>query len=147
MYARILVAIDGSPTSDRALQEAIAFAKDQKAKLRLVHVIDKTPMVREYGDFVDNEEIYEMFSKTGQKIMEDGLAQIRKAGMVAESALLETIEKRIADMIIGEAKRWPAELVVVGTHGRHGIEHFLLGSVAEGVSRIASQPVLLIHGS
>jgi len=146
MYARILAAIDGSPTSDRAFQEAIAFTKNQKANLRLVHIIDKTPILRGYADWLDDEEISGIFCQAGQRITEDALAQARKSDITAESALLETTAKRLADVIIDEANHWRADLVVMGTHGRHGIEHLLLGSVAEGVSRNTSIPLLLICG-
>ncbi len=46
---------------------------------------------------------------------------------------------------MGEAIRWQADLIVIGTHGRRGFRHLLLGSVAEGVIRMAAQPVLLIR--
>jgi len=145
MYARILIAIDGSPTSDRALQEAIALTKDQKAQLRLIHVIDKAPMVRDYADWIEGDEIDKIFTEAGQKIMEDGLAQAKAAGITATTTLLQTMAERVANVIVDEAKRWPADLIIVGTHGRHGVGHFFLGSVAEGVTRSASLPVLLIR--
>ena len=49
-------------------------------------------------------------------------------------------------MIEHEAKRWQADLIVIGTHGRRGIRRLLLGSVAEGLTRVASKPVLLVRG-
>ena len=49
-------------------------------------------------------------------------------------------------MIVGEAAAWPAELIVVGTHGRRGLSHLFIGSVAEGIVRISQVPVLLIRG-
>ena len=48
-------------------------------------------------------------------------------------------------MIAAEAKAWPADLIVIGTHGRRGVDHLLMGSVAEGVVRISPVPVLLIR--
>ncbi|HAT3869060.1 universal stress protein [Legionella pneumophila serogroup 2] len=45
-----------------------------------------------------------------------------------------------------EAQSWPADILVLGTHGRHGVKRFLVGSVAESVVRIATMPVLLIRG-
>jgi nucleotide-binding universal stress UspA family protein len=56
------------------------------------------------------------------------------------------LAQRICDVINREAKRWPADLIVIGTHGRRGFNHLLLGSVAEGVIRLAAKPVLAIHG-
>lgn len=50
-------------------------------------------------------------------------------------------------MIAAEADAWPADLIVIGTHGRRGLSHLLLGSIAEGVARVATKPVLLIRGT
>jgi nucleotide-binding universal stress UspA family protein len=64
---------------------------------------------------------------------------------MSETELLETEGKRVASVIDDDAKRWPADLIVIGTHGRSGISRLLLGSVAEGVVRGASVPVLLVR--
>ncbi|KTD42196.1 universal stress protein [Legionella parisiensis] len=55
-------------------------------------------------------------------------------------------KEKVPEKIIEAAKNWPADLIVVGTHGRRGYQHLLLGSVAEGVIRNAPMPVLLIRG-
>ena len=51
-----------------------------------------------------------------------------------------------APLLAAEAKAWPADLIVIGTHGRRGVDHLLMGSVAEGVVRISPVPVMLIRG-
>jgi nucleotide-binding universal stress UspA family protein len=55
------------------------------------------------------------------------------------------VRQRVSRVIVDDATRWHADLLVVGTHGRHGIEHLLLGSVAEGVARTAPGSVLLVR--
>lgn len=71
----------------------------------------------------------------------------REANITAETALLETFGvTRVATEIVEAAKKWPADLIVLGTHGRRGFVHLLLGSVAEDVVRMAATPVLLIRG-
>jgi nucleotide-binding universal stress UspA family protein len=57
----------------------------------------------------------------------------------------EDLAQRISDVINKQAKRWPADLIVIGTHGRRGFDRLFLGSVAEGVIRLAVKPVLTIH--
>lgn len=146
MYKHILVPVDGSATSNRALREAIDLAKEQQAALRLVHVIDETPISLGDVGWMGDTELEDAFFKVGQKIMDQAQEQVRQAGLEAGSALLHTVGKRIGSVIVEEARHWPADLIVVGTHGRHGVEHLLLGSVAEGVIRTASVPVLLIRG-
>ncbi|MHB1514336.1 MAG: universal stress protein [Acidiferrobacteraceae bacterium] len=144
MYKNILVAIDGSETSARALQAAIKLAKEQSARVRLVHVIDEFPFATPDTGWVDDVRLGEVLFKAGQAIIDEAREQVQKAGLEVETALPQNLSQRIATVIVDEAKRWPADLIVAGTHGRHGIEHLVLGSVAEGVARAASMPVLLI---
>jgi nucleotide-binding universal stress UspA family protein len=146
MFKRILVAVDGSHTAEQALQEAIKLAKELRAQLRVVHVVDAVSLNwPESGDF---DEVREGFLKSSRKILEKAAAELRKAEMTAETKTLEieTFGHRIADMLAAEAEAWPADLIVIGTHGRRGLNRLLLGSVAEGVARVAAKPVLLIRG-
>jgi len=144
MYKRILVPIDGSDTSNLALQEAIGLAKDQHSTLRLFHIVDLTatyssvpaPHVTERQDALQVE---------GQKVIADASELVRAAGIQFDSKCIATFDKRIFDLIEQEAKEWPADLIVIGTHGRRGIRRLFLGSVAEGLTRISSKPLLLIR--
>ena len=87
--------------------------------------------------------------EAGQKVLATCAATARQAGIEVDTkfVILEVLTQRICDAINEEAKRWPADLIVIGTHGRHGFNHLLLGSVAEGVIRLATKPVLVIRGS
>ena len=71
---------------------------------------------------------------------------MQQAGVAAEVKLMEAGGERIAGVILEEARRWSAELIVIGTHGRSGFSRVLFGSVAEGMVRMAHIPVLLIRG-
>ena len=150
MYKRILVAVDGSSTSDAALQQALELARDKQARLRVVHVIDSP---YDYPDalygFVpgDLEELKQAWQKLGREILDRALAAARQAGVEPESALLELAGRRVSTTIVDEATRWGADLIVVGTHGHRGLDRLLLGSVAEGVSRTAPISVLLVRGT
>lgn len=146
MFKRILMAVDGSHAAELALQEAVKLAKELRAQLRVVHVVDEVSLNWPEGG--DLEEVQETFRKFSRKILEKADAGMRKAGMTAETKMLEieTFGHRVADMIAAEAEAWPADLIVIGTHGRRGMNRLLLGSVAEGVARVATKPVLLIRG-
>jgi nucleotide-binding universal stress UspA family protein len=149
MYRRILVAVDSSATAERALQEALKLAKSHQAQLRIVHVVDEVTLDWNYSDFADVNTVHEQFRKTGRKVLEKALQSARQGGNVAvETKLLEIqqLGHNVADLIAAEADAWPADVIVVGTHGRRGVRRLLLGSVAEGVARIASKQVLLIRG-
>jgi len=146
MYQRILVPVDGSSTSDRALSEAVKLAKG-KALLRLVYVIeDVYPLDAEGYAFINYDALREAARNTGQRVLVQAEKTVKESGASVESALLEAGGLRIASVIDEEAKNWSAELIVLGTHGRSGLSRLLLGSVAEGVVRGTSLPVLLIRG-
>lgn len=145
MYQRILVPIDGSATSDRALQEAIKLAAG-KAQIRLVYVTEEIyPLDAEAYAYIDYDSLREAVRKTGERVLEKAAETLRKAGVTAQTALLDASGVRVASIIEGEAQNWKANLIVIGTHGRSGLSRLLLGSVAEGVVRGASVPVLLVR--
>jgi nucleotide-binding universal stress UspA family protein len=148
MYGRILVAIDESETSDLALQEAISLAGNQKATLRIVHVIDISPAYLTIDTPYPFVEYQKAMQEAGEKLLANRVAAARAAGVEVDSKLI-TIEmygERIYDVIEEQSKQWPADLIVIGTHGRRGARHLMLGSVAEGLIRVATRPVLLIRG-
>jgi nucleotide-binding universal stress UspA family protein len=154
MYNHILVAVDGSDTSNLALREATKLAKDQQALLRLVHVIDESPayMAIDNSTIQDPElsaEVREALRAAGQDVLSASVAVAREAGVEADTVIkvVEALGPRVYDAIEEEATRWPADLIVIGTHGRRGFRRLLLGSVAEGVARIATKPVLLVRGA
>ncbi len=149
MYARILVAVDGSQPSARAYREAFRLAADQHAALKVAHVMDLGIAMAPWADmaFVNYETLEAALRESGARILEAALAEARTAGVEAESVMLETDVNDPAGEILAEADRWGAGLVVMGTHGRHGLAHLILGSVAEGVVRRATVPVLLLRAA
>ena len=146
MYKRILVAVDGSKTSNLALKEAIKLAKDQHATLRLIHVVDETPiyMMAEVPYSID--EYQKSMREAGRKELTKCAERAKAARVKFDTKLVFTISRSIGDMINQEAKRWSANLIVIGTHGRRGFNRLVLGSVAERVIRLAVKPTLIIHG-
>ncbi len=148
MYGRILVGVDGSETSDVALAEALRLAKEQHAKLRLVHVADIMPPAGLESTHIDYDLFRDSALRAGREFMDHAQSLARRADLEqdAESAVIEARAHDISDGIVGEAARWRADLVVMGTHGRGGLERLLLGSVAESVARHAPVPVLLVRG-
>jgi nucleotide-binding universal stress UspA family protein len=146
MFPRILIAIDGSDTSERALREAIVLAKEGASRLRIVHALDL--VIGEVETPHELSEYEASLRAAGGKILERAARRANKAGVDAETRLLEVLQfgDRVADEIVREAGKWRASLIVIGTHGRRGFKRALMGSVAEGVVRIACTPVLLIRG-
>ena len=147
MYKRILVPVDGSKTSMKGLQEAIRLAKACKARLRLVHVVDESMAFRDSAFSFGTENILDILKKGGEQSLKTAAAFVAKQGLKAEAVLIESFKGRVADGIVGDAKKWRADLLVLGTHGRRGVSHLLLGSDAELVVRLSAAPVLLVRGA
>jgi len=146
MYRRILIAVDDSTCSNTALQHGLRLAAEQGAETRIVHVLDTRVFYTSEG--FDVEPILETWRRAGQEIVDRAAAQARAAGVsVVTGTSIEALGERISDVIVAESERWGADLIVIGTHGRHGIGHQFLGSVAEGVVRATSVPVLLLRSS
>lgn len=145
MYQRILVPVDGSETSDSALHEAIRFAQQHNSLLKLVHVIEDARFFDAEG-MVDYATLQDMARRSGEQVLSRAAAAAQQAGQTAETDLLEPDGRRVEELIVAEARRWMADLIVIGTHGRSGVSRLLFGSVAEGVVRGAHTPILLIRG-
>ncbi|MDP1573387.1 MAG: universal stress protein [Coxiellaceae bacterium] len=146
MYQHILIPVDGSPTSDRALQEALRFAQQKNAQLELVYVVENIYLLSDEL-YINYAELLETMRSSGEKILAQAQSVAQKAGITAEVKLLEAGSERIANVIVAEAVHWSADLIVIGTHGRSGFSRLLMGSVAEGVVRTAQTPVLLIRST
>ena len=148
MYQRILVPSDGSPTSQRALEEALGLARQvgQGAQLELLHVVEII-LFPDSEIYFNYAELQKIMRSSGEKILAQAEKMVREAGIAVQKRLLEADGERIANVIVEEARRWPADLIVIGTHGRSGFSRILFGSVAEGVVHTADVPVLLIRGA
>lgn len=149
MYKHILVAVDGSRTSELALQEAINLAKALKSQLRLVHAVDEIGSTSFNPEYTQPAEILQSMVKAGRDVLDQAAAVTAEAGVETDTKLIEinTLGRRIPEVIAEEAEAWPADIVVIGTHGRRGLSRMFLGSVAEGIGRVSTKPVLLVRGA
>jgi nucleotide-binding universal stress UspA family protein len=147
MYKRILVAVDGSEISHLALHEAVELSKALNAQLRILTVVEAA-MISGKADYVDFNEVRKTAIGYGEVEQNKAKKLAKEGGVEAETKLIEIKRTgdRVRDMISREADEWPADLIVVGTHGRRGFNSLLMGSVAEGVMRIATKPILLVRG-
>lgn len=145
MYARILVPVDGSETATRGLEEAIRLAQALGSSLKLVHIVDDSVLALNPEAGVAAAPLVEDFAEGGKKVLEEARALAAARGAQVETALHENFTGRVADLIVDEAKQWSAELIVMGTHGRSGIRHAVLGSDAEAVVHASHVPVLLVR--
>lgn len=144
MYKRILVPVDGSTVSMKGLDEAIRLAKSGGARLRILHVIDGIAFVRDHNMLTADAD---KFRESGKKLIKEVMSYVRKKNVKAEPLIVENLSGRAADTIVNAARKWSADLIVMGTHGRRGVSRLVLGSDAEIVIRLAPAPVLLVRSS
>ena len=144
MHKRILVPVDGSATSLKGLEEALRLAKESGARLRILHVVDGIAFSRDHSMFTATAE---KFRDSGKKLIKEVMARVRKQQVPADSRMVENLTGHAADTIVKEANRWRADMIVMGTHGRRGLNRLVLGSDAEIVVGAASTPVLLVQPS
>ncbi|MBV8196649.1 MAG: universal stress protein [Candidatus Eremiobacteraeota bacterium] len=146
MFKEILVAIDGSPPSDGALDLAIELARSLSASLTILHVIDpahvSTTIDAAAATAIDIE--LEELEEAGRGLLEEATARAKAAGLAETTTMLR--DGMPAPTILDTAKRADIALIVLGTHARSGVARLFLGSTAEAVLRQSPVPVLVRRG-
>lgn len=150
MYQHILFASDGSAASDNALNEAVKLAREG-AELKVLTVVTDpmATMATPYGLAYDAGMVRNAAIESSRAALEQTLEKLNALGVKTTGDLLdltETASSNIAAAIRDEAESWPADLIVLGTHGRRGFRRFFLGSVAEELARTSHTPLLLVRG-
>ena len=143
MFKRILVPVDGSETSTKALVAALQIARDSGGRVRIVHSLDELTYV---SGFDYGTDLMGAVREEAQKVLREALDVAKSAGVPTDTRLVDVPGQRLGDVIAAQAREFDADLVVVGTHGRRGLGRALLGSGAEQVIRQAPVPVLTIRG-
>ncbi|MBY4727562.1 MULTISPECIES: universal stress protein [Burkholderia] len=147
MYTNIMVAVDGSPSSQRALDEGLKVARSYGARLFAVFVVDKSLMIT-FGGRMDPDALLDEIRRDGASVLRHVERTIAHATVNGETELLETeIGESVAERLQRYVVERSIDLAVVGTHGRRGVRRLFLGSVAERFLRGSSCPVLLVRGS
>jgi len=136
----ILVPTDFSEYSRQALSYAEMVAKTFDAKIVLIHVIDTVSYM--VAESVQWTEVYARLEATIQPMLDGLIREAEKRGVAAKSKLTQGVPY---DQIVKTAENVNADLIVMATHGRTGMRHVLLGSVAERVVRLAPCPVLTVR--
>lgn len=143
VFKKMLIAVDGSPCSENAAQKGIELAVALQIPVALFSVIDRSQAIIptdlevkpiQTGTFLQEQarkNIRHIMEKYIPKSMEGHVHEILTEGLPREE-------------ILRKLKDWEAEVLVVGTHGRKGLAHLLLGSTAEYLVRHAKIPVLVI---
>lgn len=146
MYQKILLAVDDSHASELALSQAIILARSTGSEVKALFVVSSETggLIRKEGTSTEPE-----ISATGQRALADAAKLLQAAGIIHLTKLSEShvLPEQIHEVIVAEADAWNADLVVMGTHGRRGVNRMVLGSVSEGVISKTAKPVLLVRSA
>ncbi|MBG9390222.1 universal stress protein [Caenimonas aquaedulcis] len=142
MFKRILVPVDGSTTSNKALTQALQLARELGARVRLLHAIDELVYINVYGY---SPALMDAVRDAATKVLADALEIAKSAGVEVDTRMVDEPAQRLGATVAKEAQDWNADLVVLGTHGRRGFSRMVLGSGAEQIIREAKVPVLTIR--
>jgi len=142
-FERILIAIDFSESSDLAFEYALTMAKQFQAELTVMHVINEPVDLRGfYVPHISFEQLEKEIEEGAEKMM----AKFCQTKMGDFSNYTTTVVAGIPyEEILKKAEETATSLIVLGTHGRTGIDHLIFGSTAERVVRNATGPVLTIR--
>ncbi|NWG11398.1 universal stress protein [Candidatus Bathyarchaeota archaeon] len=154
MFEKILVPLDGSEHSIKALEVATQIAKKFEGKITLIHVYSITPgpvMMPEPTTLTPSgfpvmapteiSKVVDAARKAGNRILEDGEQKVKAEGVQVEKII---VEGHTVQEIVRTAKEGKFHLIVIGARGVSHIRELLLGSVTDGVIHHASSPVLVV---
>lgn len=143
MYNKILIAVDSSPYSLLAAKKGFALAHQLNATIGLISVINKSKEVINADLGITPEQSESVLIKQAEETIDQLIKMYNEVGNVFRFTPEGFPEKEIINI----AREWEADLIVMGTHGRTGLWHLLVGSVAEYVLKHAHIPVMIVSKS
>ena len=139
---KILVPVDFSVGSERAVEKAAELARVMDASVELMHVYQLPVFALPDSSITVSPTYIADLTDRAQRALEKHRAVLAADGIEASTKLIEGLP---AQAIVDHASDISAEMIIMGTHGHSGFKRFLLGSTAERVVRMATVPVLSVH--
>jgi nucleotide-binding universal stress UspA family protein len=142
---KIVLAIDGSKFSEAAVHTIAKRARPEDTHVRVLHVVDPPSLLvaREMGGYDPAlDAVWEAEKHQAEALVATVADELRANGFKVSTVVEEGDPK---SKIIDEAARWGADLIIVGSHGRKGLERFLLGGVSDAVARHARCSVEIVR--
>jgi len=145
MFTKILVPVDGSAPSDAAVELALRLGAENRSSVTFVHAVELSRIAALTGpSAIDPSLAIDAACRAGTAILAHTQDKAAAAGVACTTQL---IEDECVRSVIEAARQTKADLIVLGSHGRSGISRALLGSVAEGILRRSTVPVLVCHAA
>ncbi|MCA8202090.1 universal stress protein [Burkholderia sp. AU33545] len=146
MYKRIFVGLDGGPSARLALNEAIRIAAASGGEVTCAFVVEHRPQLVDVdAGFAAEHDGDAAAAEAATVVLDDAKAALAQRHVPGTVRALDAYGEDIAAVLMRTAAEAGADLIVMGTSGRHGLRRLLLGSVAESLLRAADRPVLLVR--
>jgi len=142
MYKKILVPLDGSPLAEEVLPHAEALAKSEGAEIILLRVAVTPARYLFAHNPAEGNNIIKMIEKEAKDYMKAEVTKLQNEGIKVTGV---TRDGAAPDTILEVAEETNADVIAMSTHGRSGVQRWLMGSVAEKVVHHSHIPVMLIH--
>ena len=144
MYKRIVVAVDGSEISERAIEAALPLCREMGAVMQPLYVINQSPIEYEIPAY-DPTILRNAIREEGRSVTVRAVEKMRQFGVLGSARIVDaTGFEDVAQVIVASAVEFDADLLIMGTHGRRGFRRLMLGSVAEHALRLSRIPILLV---
>lgn len=138
---RLLVPVDGSEGSLRAVAQAIALAKALAQPARIVLLNVQVPLSGDIGLFIPAADLRRFHAEQGEKQLAGSIARLRESGLEWESHI---VDGAAVESILQAAKEYGCQSIVISGRGVGGLRDLLLGSVAGRLLQVATLPVVLV---
>ena len=144
---KVLIAIDGSPFSQATLESVTSRPWPANTEFKVLHVVEPPSLLmgREMGAYdPEFEAVWKALREQAKEIVAKGAGKLRAAKLNVSEQLIEGDPK---SQILDVAKEWKADMIVMGSHGRTGLNRFLMGSVSQGVVNHAHCTVEVVRAA
>lgn len=144
VYQNILVPVDDSSACEEGVWDAIELATALGSRIKLVHVISRTPWMEMGTRPAAIEDLIIQLHSAGESILHRIQKDVRTRGVEIDAKVIEGFGRHVGELIVAEASSWPADLIMLGARRRKGIRHILMGGTVEYILHRSPIPVLLI---
>jgi nucleotide-binding universal stress UspA family protein len=144
LYRRILLPVDDSEATREGLRELASFVSQEAHEVCLIHVVQMRSE-ESYPEGTVGDMMLGPLREAGNRVLDSAHAKLAEQGILADRILAEAHRETAAELIGKYARQWQADLIVMGTHARHGVVRLVLGSQTAEVVRASPVPVLVVH--
>lgn len=144
IYRNIVVPVDDGSVCEKGVWEAIGLATALRSRIKLIHVINRTPWMEMGTGPAAIEDLIIQMHSAGESILHRIQKDVRTRGVEIDAKVIEGFGRHVGELIVAEASSWPADLIILGARRRRSIRHILMGGTVEYILHRSPIPVLLI---